>query len=158
MSLLETRKLFASNFLRFHGGYQLSQSTMVSYAFLPHPSSSCKCKRRERAMLNIQHSPRVQLLLVIFMDAIDLLWLLVLVQSCVLCSIEPSTELFFSDALKNWLDLTPYWKDRPRGLSTHYDVGLQNPLVYKSLRGLLWSFLHTHILMECHRTANHNVP
>ena len=92
----------------FLGGYQLSQSTMVSYAFLPHPSSSCKYKRRERAMLNIQHPPRVQALLVIFMDAIDLLWLLVLVQSCVLCSIEPSTELFFSDALKNWLDLTPY--------------------------------------------------
>ena len=100
MSLLESGKLFASNFLRFHGGYQLSQSTMVSYAFLPHPSSSCKFKRRERAMLNIQHPPRVQPL-----DAIDLLWLLVLVQSCVLCYIEPSHELFFSDGLENWLDL-----------------------------------------------------
>ena len=44
---------------------------MVSYAFLPHPSSSCKYKRRERAMLNIQHSPRVQPLLVVFMDVID---------------------------------------------------------------------------------------
>ena len=66
------------------------------------------------------------------MDAIDLLWLLVLVrlgikvanphtnecralwipkatrlnvQSCVLCSIGPSTELFFGDVLENWLDL-----------------------------------------------------
>ena len=39
------------------------------------------------------------------MDAIDLLWLLVLVQSCVLCSIGPSNELLFSDALENWLDL-----------------------------------------------------
>ena len=43
----------------FLGGYQLSQSTMVSYTFLPYPSSSCKYKRRERAMFNIQHSPRV---------------------------------------------------------------------------------------------------
>ena len=56
-------------------------------------------------MLNIQHCPRVQPLLVIFMDAIDLLWLLVLVQSCVLCSIGPFHELFFSDASGNWLDL-----------------------------------------------------
>ena len=61
----------------FLGGYQLSQSTMVSYAFLPHSSSSCKYKWRERAMLNIQYSPWVQLLLVIFMDTIDLLCLLV---------------------------------------------------------------------------------
>lgn len=60
----------------FLGCYQLNQSTMVSYAFLSHPSSNCKYKRRERAMLNIQNSPRVQPLLVIFMDAIDLLWLL----------------------------------------------------------------------------------
>ena len=116
----------------FLGGYQLSQSTMVSYAFLPHPSTSCKHKRRERAMLKIQHSPRVQPLLVVFMDVIDFLWLLVPVrlgirvanphikewralgtlestrpnvQSCVLCSIGPSTELFFSDVLKNWVDL-----------------------------------------------------
>ena len=59
------------------GGYQLSQSTMVSYAFLPHSSSSCKCKQRERAMLNIQYSPRAKPLLVVFMDAIDLLWFLV---------------------------------------------------------------------------------
>ena len=64
----------------FLGGYQLSQSPMVSYAFLPHPSSSCEYKRRERAMLNIQHSPWVQPLLVVFMDAIDLLWLLVCVR------------------------------------------------------------------------------
>ena len=60
----------------FLGGYELNQSTMVYYVFLPHPSSSCKYKRRERPMLNIQHSPRVQPLLVIFMDAIDPLWLL----------------------------------------------------------------------------------
>ena len=52
----------------FLGDYQLSQSTMVSYAFLPHPSSSCKYKRRKRAMLNILYSPRVQPLLVIPMD------------------------------------------------------------------------------------------
>ena len=98
----------------FLGGYQPSQSTMVSYAFLPHPSSSCKHKWRKRTMFNIQHSPRVQPLFVVFMDAIDLLWLLVPVglgikvanphikecralgipeatrpnvQSCVLCSI-----------------------------------------------------------------------
>ena len=64
----------------FLGGYQLSESTMVSYAFLPHPSSSCKYKRRLGAMLNIQYSPRVQSLLVVFMDAIDLLWLLVPVR------------------------------------------------------------------------------
>ena len=65
------------------------------------------------------------------MGAIDLLWLLVLVrlgirvenphikecrtlgipeatrpnvQSCISCSIGPSTELFFSDVLENWLD------------------------------------------------------
>ena len=83
-------------------------------------------------MLNIQHSPRVQPLLVIFMDAIDLLWLLLPVRlgirlanpdieewgalgipeathpnvhSSVLCSIGPSTELFFSDVSENWLDL-----------------------------------------------------
>ena len=49
----------------FLGGYQLSQSTTVSYAFLAHPSSSCKYKRRERTMLNIQYSPRVQPLLVV---------------------------------------------------------------------------------------------
>ena len=100
---------------------------------LPHPSSSCKYKWCERAMPNIQHSPRAPPLLVVFMDGIDLLWLLVPVvrlgireadphikecralgipeavrpnvQSCVLCSIRPSTELFFSDVLKNWLDL-----------------------------------------------------
>ena len=109
----------------FLGGYQLSQSTMVSYTFLPHPSSSCKYKRREQAMLNIRHSPRVQPLLVIFIDAIDLLQLLLPVRpgirlansdieewralgipeathpnlhSSVLFSIGPSTELFFSDA------------------------------------------------------------
>ena len=64
----------------FLGSYQLSQSTMVCYAFLPHLSSSCEYKRRERAMLNIQHSPWVQPLLVVSMDAIDLLWLLVLVR------------------------------------------------------------------------------
>ena len=64
----------------FLGGYQLRQSTMVSYAFLPHPSSSCKYKPRERTMLNIQHSPRVQPLLVVFMNATDLLWLLVPVR------------------------------------------------------------------------------
>ena len=97
------------------GGYQLSQSAMVSHAFLPHPSSSCKYKR-ERAMLNIWHSPRVQSL-VVFMDAIDLLWLLVPVRGdprshapeCPIlplqCSIGLSTELFFSDVLENWLDL-----------------------------------------------------
>ena len=127
--------MYQGNCLRvmfsFLGGYQLSQSTMVSYAFLSHPSSSCKYKRRERTMFNILHSPRVQPLLVVFMDAIDLLWLLVPVrlgirvanphikecralgipeatrpndQSCVLCSIGPSTELFFSDVLENWLD------------------------------------------------------
>ena len=116
----------------FLGGYQLSQPTMVSYAFLPHASSSCKYKLRERAMLNIRHSPRVQPLLFIFMDAIDLLWLLLPVRlgirlanpdieewgalgipeathpnvhSSVLCSIGPSTELFFSDVSENWLDL-----------------------------------------------------
>ena len=97
-----------------------AQLSMVSYAFLPHPSSSCKYKQREWAMLNIQHSPRVQPLLVVFMDVIDLLWFLVPVrlgirvtnphikecwtlgipeatrpnlQSCILCSIGPSTEL-----------------------------------------------------------------
>ena len=53
-------------------------------------------------MLDIQHSSRAQPPLVIFTDAIDLLWPLVLVQSC---SIGPSHELFFSDALENWLDL-----------------------------------------------------
>ena len=56
--------MYPGNCLRvmfsFLGGYQLSQSTMVSYAFLPHPSSSCKYERRERTMLNIQHSPRVK--------------------------------------------------------------------------------------------------
>ena len=114
------------------GSYQLSQSTVVSCAFLLHPSSSCKYKRRERAMLNIRHSPRVPSLLVIFMDAIDLLWLLVParldirvanphikecralgipeatrpnVQSCLLCFTGPSTKLFFSDVLENWLDV-----------------------------------------------------
>ena len=83
-------------------------------------------------MLNVQHSPRVQSLLVVFMDAIDLLWLLVPVrlgirvakpqikecralgipettrlnvQSCVLCSIGHSTKLFLNDVLENWLDL-----------------------------------------------------
>ena len=129
----------------FLGGYQLSQSTMVSYGFFPHPSSSFKYKRCERAMLNIQHSPRVQPLLVVFMDAIDLLWLLIPVrlgvrvanphikeyralgipeatspnvQSCVLCSIGPCTELFFSDVLENWLDLD---------VATHYTqkIGLE---------------------------------
>ena len=64
----------------FLGGYQLSHSTTVSYAFLPHPSSSCKYKLRERAMLNIQYSPRAKPLLVVFMDAIDLLWFLVPVR------------------------------------------------------------------------------
>ena len=95
-------------------------------------SSSCKYKRREQAMLNIRHSPRVQPLLVIFIDTVDLLWLLLLVRpgirlanpdieewralaipeathpnlhSSVLCSIGPSTELFFSDVSENWLDL-----------------------------------------------------
>ena len=48
MSLLESRKLIS-----LLGGYQLSQSTIVSYVFLSHPSSSCKYKRRERAMLNM---------------------------------------------------------------------------------------------------------
>jgi len=61
-------------------GYHLSQSTMVSHAFLPYPSRICKYKRCEQAMLNIQHSSRVWLLLVIFMDAMDLLWLLVPVR------------------------------------------------------------------------------
>jgi len=45
--------------------------------FFLHPSSSCKYKWSELAILNIQHSPRVQSLLVVFMDVIDLLWLLV---------------------------------------------------------------------------------
>ena len=53
---------------------------MVYFAFLPHPSSSCKYKRRERAKLDIQYSPREQSLLVVFMDAIDLLWLLIPVR------------------------------------------------------------------------------
>ena len=58
MSLLESRKLSVSIVLL---SWRLSaqQVAMVSYAFLSHPSSSCKYKRRERAMLNIQHSPRV---------------------------------------------------------------------------------------------------
>ena len=161
MSLLESRKLFASIVLL---SWRLSAQP-VDYVILcipSHPSSSCKYKRRERAMLNTQHSPRVQLLLVVFMDAIDLLWLLVPVrlgirvanphikecralgipeatrpnvQSCFLCSIGPSTELFFSDVLENWLDLD---------VATHHIqkiclqvVVLQNPLVCKSLRGLL---------------------
>ena len=66
--------------ISFVGGYQLSQSTVLSYEFLSHLSSRCKYKRHERAMLNIQHSLRVQSLLVVFKDVIDLLWLLVPVR------------------------------------------------------------------------------
>ena len=126
---------------------------MVSCAFLPHPSSSCKYKRRERTMLNIQHSPRVQPLLVVFVIAIDLLWFLVPVrlgirvanphikecralgipeakrpnvQSCVLCSIGPSTELFFCDVLENWLDLD---------IATHrtQKIGLEGSQLFMTL-------------------------
>ena len=165
----------------FFRDYQLSQSTMVSYAFLPYPSSSCKYKRCERATLDIQHSPWVQSLLAVFMDAIDLLWLLVPVrlgireanprikecralgiaegtrpnvQSCVLCSVGPSAKRCLGELARPRHRYTPYSEDRPRGVSTRYDVGLQSP---KSLRSLLWSFLRMHRLMECHRTANHNV-
>ena len=53
-------------------------------------------------MLDIEHSIRVQPPLVFFMDGIDLLWFLIVAESC---SIRPSHELFFSDALENWLEL-----------------------------------------------------
>ena len=79
MPLLESRKLFASNVLLF---WRLSAQP-VEYGILCIPSPSLQ-KRRERAMLNIQYSPRVQSLLVVFMDTIDLLWLLVPVRHTVL--------------------------------------------------------------------------
>ena len=76
MPLLESRKLFASIVLL---SWRLSAQPVDFdiFAVLLHPS---KYKRRERAMLNIQHCPRVQPLLVVFMDAIDLLWFLVPVR------------------------------------------------------------------------------
>ena len=147
---------------------------MVSYAFLPQPSSSCEYKRRERAMLNVQHSPCVQPLLVVFMGAIDLLWLQVLVrlgirvanphikecralgipeatrpnvQSCVLCSIGPSTELFFSDVLENWLDL---------GIATHHtqEVGLEISQLVMTLDYKASSFAN-HCVYYCEVFSTH---
>ena len=98
MSLLESRKLFASNFLL---SWRAATSSASPLWYLMHSFPIPPVVVNTSGV----NEPWVQPFLVIFMDAIDLLWLLVLVQSCIFCSIGPSHELFFSDALENWVDL-----------------------------------------------------